>query len=98
MCHEQINLYAWKDVRDRCIYRFWLFAVDRATRVAFSIRGQSLKQMSRAFATPVGTIKRRLHVARNRLEKQRERAAAESAGAVAARDRPRRRPRELACV
>jgi RNA polymerase sigma-70 factor (ECF subfamily) len=41
--------------------------VDRATLVAFYIRGQSLKQMSREFETPVGTIKRRLHVARHRL-------------------------------
>src|SRR6516164_7284413 len=41
--------------------------VDRATLVAFYIRGQSLKQMSREFETPIGTIKRRLHVARNRL-------------------------------
>ena len=31
-------------------------------------RIRSLRQMSRAFATPVGTIKRRLHVARNRLK------------------------------
>jgi len=42
--------------------------LDRDTLVAFYIRGQSLQQMSRAFATPVGTIKRRLHVARNRLK------------------------------
>ncbi len=35
----------------------------------FYIRGQSLKQMSREFETPIGTIKRRLHVARNRLKK-----------------------------
>jgi RNA polymerase sigma-70 factor (ECF subfamily) len=47
--------------------------VDRATLVAFYIRGRSLKQMSREFETPVGTIKRRLHVARNRLRGQLER-------------------------
>ena len=41
--------------------------LDRDTLVAFYIRGQSLQQMSRDFSTPVGTIKRRLHVARNRL-------------------------------
>jgi RNA polymerase sigma-70 factor (ECF subfamily) len=64
--------------------------VDRATLVAFYLRGRSLKQMSREFETPVGTIKRRLHVARNRLRKQMER------GAV--RERPVRRDRELACV
>ena len=43
--------------------------MDRATLVAFYIRGASLKQMSREFETPIGTIKRRLHVARNRLKK-----------------------------
>ena len=68
--------------------------VDRATLLAFYIRGRSLKQMSREFETPVGTIKRRLHVARNRLRKQLERAAV--GGEPAAR-RPRH-PRELACV
>ncbi len=41
--------------------------LDRDTLVAFYFKGSSLKQMSREFATPVGTIKRRLHVARNRL-------------------------------
>ena len=43
--------------------------VDRATLVAFYINGRSLKQMSREFETPIGTIKRRLHVARNRLRR-----------------------------
>src|SRR5579859_7084086 len=61
--------------------------VDRATLLAFYIRGRSLKQMSREFETPVGTIKRRLHVARNRLKKQMERAAA--AGAEPTARRPR---------
>jgi RNA polymerase sigma-70 factor (ECF subfamily) len=42
--------------------------LDRATLVAFYIRGRTLKQMSREFETPIGTIKRRLHVARNRLK------------------------------
>jgi RNA polymerase sigma-70 factor (ECF subfamily) len=46
--------------------------VDRATLVAFYIRGRSLKQMSREFETPIGTIKRRLHVARNRLRRHLE--------------------------
>jgi RNA polymerase sigma-70 factor (ECF subfamily) len=53
--------------------------VDRATLVAFYIRGRSLKQMSREFETPVGTIKRRLHVARNRLKKVMEQAGAGAA-------------------
>ena len=42
---------------------------DRDTLEAFYLRGRSLKQMSRDFDTPVGTIKRRLHVARKRLRK-----------------------------
>jgi RNA polymerase sigma-70 factor (ECF subfamily) len=50
--------------------------VDRATLVAFYIRGRTLKQMAREFETPVGTIKRRLHVARNRLKKVLERGSA----------------------
>jgi RNA polymerase sigma-70 factor (ECF subfamily) len=49
--------------------------IDRATLVAFYIRGQSLEQMSRRFESPLGTIKRRLHVARNRLRQQLERRA-----------------------
>jgi RNA polymerase sigma-70 factor (ECF subfamily) len=53
---------------------------------AFYIQGRSLKQMSRQFETPIGTIKRRLHVARLRLKRQ-----LEDAGAP-------RRPRELVCV
>ena len=70
--------------------------VDRATLVAFYIRGRSLKQMSREFETPVGTIKRRLHVARNRLRKQLERAAA--GGTAPARPPRRNRDRELVGV
>jgi RNA polymerase sigma-70 factor (ECF subfamily) len=46
--------------------------VDRATLVAFYIRGRSLKQMSLEFETPIGTIKRRLHIARKRLRRQLE--------------------------
>jgi RNA polymerase sigma-70 factor (ECF subfamily) len=60
--------------------------LDRATLTAFYLRGRSLQQMSRDFETPVGTIKRRLHVARNRL-----RAALE-------RGSPARPRRELAAV
>jgi len=41
--------------------------LDRSTLVAFYVRGESLNQMSESFAAPVGTIKRRLHVARKRL-------------------------------
>src|SRR5207248_10261159 len=66
--------------------------VDRATLVAFYIRGRSLKQMAREFETPVGTIKRRLHVARLRLKKALERGAAGGA------KKKLRRERELACM
>jgi RNA polymerase sigma-70 factor (ECF subfamily) len=53
--------------------------MDRATLVAFYLRGRSLKQMSRDFETPIGTIKRRLHVARLRLKRQMERGPRELA-------------------
>ena len=41
--------------------------MDRKTLVAFYFDGQSLKEMSDVFDRPIGTIKRRLHTARNRL-------------------------------
>lgn len=41
--------------------------LDRSTLVAFYFDGQSLKEMSIRFDSPVGTIKRRLHTARHRL-------------------------------
>jgi RNA polymerase sigma-70 factor (ECF subfamily) len=66
--------------------------LDRATLVAFYLRGRSLQEMSREFETPVGTIKRRLHVARNRLRQQMER------GAQPARRATTSRECELACV
>jgi RNA polymerase sigma-70 factor (ECF subfamily) len=56
---------------------------DRSVLVAFYIHGQSLKQISREVEAPIGTIKRRLHVARKRLRRQLERGA---------------RTRELTCV
>jgi RNA polymerase sigma-70 factor (ECF subfamily) len=46
--------------------------LDRDTLVAFYVEGQSLVQMSEGFRSPVGTIKRRLHVARKRLAKELE--------------------------
>jgi RNA polymerase sigma-70 factor (ECF subfamily) len=73
-----------------------LKAVDRATLVSFYIRGRSLKQMSREFETPVGTIKRRLHVARNRLRRALEQAAQPAGAERSAARRPQKR--ELACV
>jgi RNA polymerase sigma-70 factor, ECF subfamily len=50
--------------------------MDRDTLVAFYVDGQSLIEMSDHFASPVGTIKRRLHVARKRLAKELEELAA----------------------
>lgn len=44
--------------------------MDRDTLVAFYVRGQSLLEMAKDFDAPVGTIKRRLHVARQRLAKE----------------------------
>ena len=41
--------------------------MDRLALEAFYLDGQSLLEMSDRFASPVGTIKRRLHVARKRL-------------------------------
>jgi RNA polymerase sigma-70 factor (ECF subfamily) len=50
--------------------------LDRETLVAFYVRGQSLVEMSDSFDAPVGTIKRRLHVARKRLARHVETVAA----------------------
>jgi RNA polymerase sigma-70 factor (ECF subfamily) len=44
--------------------------LDRETLLAFYVKGQSLNDMSRDFAAPLGTIKRRLHVARKRLAEE----------------------------
>ena len=68
-------------IRDEARAEIWsgldrLKPIDRATLVAFYIRGKTLKQMSREFETPIGTIKRRLHVARNRLKRALEKQAA----------------------
>ena len=49
-----------------------LASTDRSTLEAFYLRGQSILEMSGEFAAPVGTIKRRLHVARKRLAKELE--------------------------
>jgi RNA polymerase sigma-70 factor (ECF subfamily) len=50
--------------------------LDRSTLEAFYVRGESLAQMSNSTGAPIGTIKRRLHVARKRLAMQLEPAAA----------------------
>jgi RNA polymerase sigma-70 factor (ECF subfamily) len=44
--------------------------LDRQTLEAFYVKGQSLLEMSDQFDAPLGTIKRRLHVARKRLAKE----------------------------
>ena len=44
--------------------------LDRQTLEAFYVKGRSLLEMSDDFDAPVGTIKRRLHVAQKRLAKQ----------------------------
>ena len=49
--------------------------MDRDTLAAFYLRGRSLQEMSRESGSPLGTIKRRLHVARKRLRAEMEEAA-----------------------
>ena len=44
--------------------------LDRLTLEAFYVKGRSLLEMSDDFDAPLGTIKRRLHVARKRLAKE----------------------------
>ncbi len=44
--------------------------LDRDTLIAFYFHGQSLKEMSDQTGSPIGTIKRRLHTARNRLREE----------------------------
>lgn len=46
--------------------------LDRETLEAFYMGGQSLIEMAEHFEAPVGTIKRRLHVARKRLAREME--------------------------
>ncbi len=46
-----------------------LRSMDREALVAFYLEGKSLAEISHELAVPVGTVKRRLHVARKRLAK-----------------------------
>ena len=64
--------HAMEDERAACVRDGLdrLRDLDRDTLVAFYVRGQSLIEMSDHFDAPVGTIKRRLHVARQRLAKE----------------------------
>jgi RNA polymerase sigma-70 factor (ECF subfamily) len=50
--------------------------LDRTTLVAFYFEGQSLAEMSADQRAPIGTIKRRLHVARKRLARELETSSA----------------------
>ena len=69
--------------------------LDRDTLVSFYIHGRSLAQMSREFEAPVGTIKRRLHVARHRL---RDHLEGKTNPKAPSRRKAERRERELACA
>jgi RNA polymerase sigma-70 factor (ECF subfamily) len=60
--------------------------LDRQALEAFYLRGRSLKRIARELEVPVGTVKRRLHVARRRLKAVMEAAPA------------RRGRRTLACA
>ena len=78
---------------------------DKATLVAFYIRGLSLKEMSAELDVPVGTIKRRLHVARNRLKVEMEKAMSKDDETAHDEEVPVKKPRrkagrkrKLACV
>jgi len=50
--------------------------LDRETLVAFYIQGQSLIEIAESLGAPIGTIKRRLHIARKRLKAELEAAVA----------------------
>ena len=45
-----------------------LKAIDRTALEAFYLKGQSLNEIADRFDVPLGTVKRRLHTARNRLK------------------------------
>jgi RNA polymerase sigma-70 factor (ECF subfamily) len=53
--------------------------MDRAALEGFYLQGRSIKELSRAFEVPEGTIKRRLHVARERLREELEGGGSEPA-------------------
>ena len=72
--------------------------LDREALEAFYLRGESLKRISRTLAVPVGTVKRRLHVARLRLKAVLEGAAPARPATRRSRAPRVHRRRELACV
>src|SRR5947209_2277344 len=71
--------------------------VDRATPVVFYIIGRSLKEMRREFVTRIGTIKRRLRVARNRLRRHLDLDAKPDSAERPSRGVGQRRQREMVC-
>ena len=64
MAQDREQAAAVRDSIDR------LGALDQQTLKAFYLQSKSLVEMSHEFDAPVGTIKRRLHVARKRLAKE----------------------------
>ena len=64
LAEERERAAAIRDSIDR------LGALDQQTLKAFYLQSKSLIEMSDEFDAPVGTIKRRLHVARKRLAKE----------------------------
>jgi len=64
MAQDREQAAAVRDSIDR------LGAMDQQTLKAFYLQSKSLVEMSHEFDAPVGTIKRRLHVARKRLAKE----------------------------
>ncbi len=70
---EQTPLQSAVDAESRCEVHAKLGRLrdlDRETLEAFYVQGQSILEMSDQFSAPVGTIKRRLHVARHRFESE----------------------------
>ena len=63
-----------RDAVRRCVDR--LGRLDQQTLTAFYLQSKSLVEMSDEFDAPIGTIKRRLHVARKRLAKEMDLAGA----------------------
>lgn len=56
------------EVIRKCVAK--LGQMDQQTLIAFYLQSKSLVEMSNQFDAPIGTIKRRLHVARKRLAKE----------------------------
>lgn len=72
--------------------------VDRETLVKHHLQNRSLKQISKEAQAPLGTIKRRLHVARKRLKAILEQSQGAESLFEAAPGIPRQRYGRLACV